>query len=63
MLIEVIKSKNNYAVCHAYTGHESTYVEILNSFNPEVQLKDNNLAVRNIFWLKWEGLNLLQQWF
>ena len=49
MLIEVIKSKNNYAVCHAYTGHDSTYVEILNSFNPEVQLKDNNLAVRNIF--------------
>ena len=31
---------------HAFKGHESTYnVGILNSFNPELQLKDSQSAI------------------
>ena len=33
---------------HAYKGYASIYnVEFLNSFNPELQLKDTESAVRN----------------
>ena len=33
---------------HAYKGYASTYtVEILNSFNPELQFKDTKSAIRN----------------
>ena len=31
-----------------FTGHASTYsIKILNSFNPEIQLKDPEYAIRN----------------
>ena len=34
---------------HVYKGYENTYnVEIMNSFNPELQLKDTESAVRNL---------------
>ena len=34
---------------HAFKGYGSTYnVEILNSFNPELQLKDTESAVKKI---------------
>ena len=43
---------------HAFKGFASSYnVEILNSFNPELQLKDSQSAVKNklkknIDWIK-----------
>ena len=34
--------------CHAYKGYASTYiVEILNSFIPDLQLKDTESALKN----------------
>ena len=46
---------------HAFRGYASTYnVEILNSFNPEVQLKDTASAIKsNLIELliKLKGLN------
>ena len=33
---------------HASKGYASTYnIEILNSFNPELQLKDTEIAIKN----------------
>ena len=33
---------------HASKGYASTYnMEILNSFNPELQLKDTEIAIKN----------------
>ena len=32
---------------HAYKGYASNNVDILNSFNPELQLKDTESASRN----------------
>ena len=44
---------------HAYKGHASTYnVEVLNSLNRKLHIKDTESAFKNIYWLKWEGLNL-----
>ena len=34
--------------CHAYKGYASAYsVEILNSFNPELKIKDTESAIKN----------------
>ena len=34
---------------HAYKGYASTYnIEIMNSFNPELQLKDTESGVKKI---------------
>ena len=39
--MKIIKQK------HAFKGFESTYhVEILNAFNPELQLKDTESAIK-----------------
>ena len=41
------KCKKNKTT-HAFKGYASTYnVEILNSFNPELQLKDAESAIKN----------------
>ena len=33
---------------HDFNGHASSYnVEILNSFNPDLQIKDNEPAIKN----------------
>ena len=33
---------------HDFNGHTSSYnVEILNSFNPDLQIKDNEPAIKN----------------
>ena len=46
-------SKQNVKIieeAHAFKGYASSYnVEILNSFNPELQLKDTESAIKNKF--------------
>ena len=51
---------------HAYKGYPSSYnVNILNSFNPELQLEDTESAIRNnlmIYCVNKDVLNLGQFW-
>ena len=45
-----VKKKKNAKITNQShsTGHASTYsIKILNSFNPEIQLKDPEYAIRN----------------
>ena len=43
--------------CHPYKGYASAYsVEILNSFNPELKLKDTESAIKNTL------TDLLSEW-
>ena len=47
-LKRTIKNAKITKLLHAYKGSASTYtVEILNSFNPELQLKNTEFSVRN----------------
>ena len=47
-LKRTIKNAKITKLLHAYKGYASTYkVEILNSFNPELQLKNTEFSIRN----------------
>ena len=43
-----VKKKKKIESAHAFKGYAITYnFEILNSFNPELQLKDNESAIKS----------------
>ena len=58
---KTIKNAKITKWCHGYRVYVSTYsAEILNSFNPDLQLKDTESAIRNKLKdliLNWKGLN------
>ena len=50
--VKIFQTKKNIKIAkreHAFRDFASTYnIEILNSFNPELQLKDTESAIKNI---------------